>query len=93
MDKQTVRTICYLSRLSLDQNSAQKIESDLDVILSMIDELQEVDTSKIEPMFSPIEQTAIVYDDVISSDNLKEDFLTQAPNSDNNFFKVPKVVE
>ena len=44
-------------------------------------------------MFSPIEQTAIVYDDVISSDNLKEDFLTQAPNSDNNFFKVPKVVE
>jgi aspartyl-tRNA(Asn)/glutamyl-tRNA(Gln) amidotransferase subunit C len=59
----------------------------------MIDELQEVDTSKIEPMFSPIEQTGIVYDDVISSDNLKEDFLTQAPNSDNNFFKVPKVVE
>ena len=47
MDKQTVRTICYLSRLSLDQNSAQKIESDLDVILSMIDELQEVDTSKL----------------------------------------------
>ena len=77
----------------MDLNSAQKIESDLDVILSMIDELQEVDTSKIEPMFSPIEQTAIVYDDVISSDNLKEEFLTQAPNSDNNFFKVPKVVE
>jgi aspartyl-tRNA(Asn)/glutamyl-tRNA(Gln) amidotransferase subunit C len=93
MDKETVRTICYLSRLSLDENKAKNIEGDLDVILSMIDELQEIDTSKIEPMFSPLEQTAIVHNDEISSDNKKEAYLSQAPDADDDFFKVPKVVE
>ena len=44
-------------------------------------------------MFSPLEQTAIVHNDEISSDNKKEAYLSQAPDADSDFFKVPKVVE
>ncbi|MEK9649599.1 MAG: Asp-tRNA(Asn)/Glu-tRNA(Gln) amidotransferase subunit GatC [Gammaproteobacteria bacterium] len=93
MDKETVRTICYLSRLSLSEDGAKNMETDLDTILSMIDQLQEIDTSNIEPMFSPLEQTAIIHDDEVNSDNQKDAYLDQAPESDSNFFRVPKVVE
>ena len=36
MDRETVRTICYLSRLKLDDEKSKKILSDLDAIIGMI---------------------------------------------------------
>ena len=93
MDDQTVRTICYLSRLRLDDEKSKKILSDLDTIIEMIDSLSSTDTENISPLYSPLEETARKFNDEIKSDNNKELFLENAPESDENFFLVPKVVD
>ena len=93
MDQETVRTICYLARLKIDQKKSEKIQKDLEAIVDLIDGLQSIDTSDIEPLYSPLEMTALKHEDIEKSDNQKEKFLENAPESNDHYFLVPRVVE
>ena len=93
MDQETVRTICYLARLEIDQSKSEKIQKDLETIIDLIGSLQTIDTSDIEPLFSPLEMTAFMHDDIEKSDNKKEKFLENAAASNEDYFLVPRVVE
>ena len=93
MDQETVRTICYLARLQIDDKKAQKIESDLETIIEMIGGLQKFDTENVQPLYSPLEKTAFMHEDIESSDNQKEKFLQNAASSNEDYFLVPRVVE
>ena len=93
MDQVTVRTICYLARLQIDEDKAQKIESDLETIIEMIGGLQAFDTENIQPLYSPLEKTAFMHEDIENSDNQKEKFLQNAAVSNEDYFLVPRVVE
>ena len=93
MDQETVRTICYLARLEIDEGKAQKIESDLETIIEMIGRLQAFNTENIQPLYSPLEKTAFMHEDIESSDNQKEKFLQNAAASNEDYFLVPRVVE
>ena len=93
MDQETVRTICYLARLKIDQKKSEKIQKDLETIVDLIDGLQSIDTSDIEPLYSPLEMTALKHEDIEKSDNQKEKFLENAPESKDHYFLVPRVVE
>ena len=93
MDQETVRTICYLARLEIDQKKSEKIQKDLETIVDLIGGLQNIDTSAIEPLYSPLEMTASIHEDIENSDNQKEKFLKIAPESNDDYFFVPRVVE
>ena len=93
MDQETVRTICYLARLEIDQSKSEKIQNDLETIIDLIGSLQTIDTADIEPLYSPLEMTAFMHDDVEKSDNKKEKFLENAAASNEDYFLVPRVVE
>ena len=93
MDQETVRTICYLARLKIDEDKAQKIENDLETIIEMIGGLQAFNTENIQPLYSPLEKTAFMHDDIENSDNQKEQFLKNAAASNEDYFLVPRVVE
>ena len=93
MDQETVRTICYLARLQIDADKAQKIENDLATIIEMIGGLQAFNTENIQPLYSPLEKTASMHDDIVNSDNQKEQFLKNAAASNEDYFLVPRVVE
>ena len=93
MDKETVRTICYLARLEIDQDKSEKIQQDLETIIELIGSLQTIDTSNIEPLYSPLEMTALTHEDIENSDNKKDKFLENAALSNKDYFLVPRVVE
>ena len=93
MDQETVRTICYLARLEIDQSKSEKIQKDLETIIDLIGSLQTIDTSDIEPLYSPLEMTAFMHEDLEKSDNKKEKFLENAAASNEDYFLVPRVVE
>ena len=93
MDQETVRTICYLARLEIDQNKSEKIQKDLETIIELIGSLQSIDTSDVEPLYNPLEMTALKHEDVEQSDNKKEKFLENSPASNDDYFLVPRVVE
>ena len=93
MDKKTVTTISYLSRLSIDNEKEEKIVQDLDNIIEFVDQLNDAETSDIEPLTSPLEKTAKTRSDKITAKNLKKELLEIAPSSNDDYFLVPRVVE
>ena len=93
MDKETVATLSYLSRLAFDKENEEKITKDLENIIEFVDQLDGVDTSDIEPLKSPLEKTAKTREDEITAKNRKEQFLKNAPDANEDYFLVPRVVE
>ena len=93
MDKKTVTTISYLSRLKIDDEKEQKIISDLSNIIEFVDQLNDVDTSKIDPLANPLEKTAKTRKDIVTAKNLKKKLLEVAPSANEDYFLVPRVVE
>jgi len=93
MDKKTVSTIAYLSRLSLDKKNEDKITKDLENIIKFVDQLDSADTENIEPLANPLEKTAKTRSDNITAKNRKEIFLDRSPKSNEDYFLVPRVVE
>ena len=93
MDKKTVTTISYLSRLKIDEEKEEKITNDLKNIIKFVDQLNDIDTSDTEPLTNPLEKTAKTRDDKVTADNLKKELLEIAPSSKEDYFLVPRVDE
>ena len=93
MDKKTVSTIAYLSRLSLNGENEDKITEDLKNIIKFVDQLDGADTNNIKPLANPLEKTAKTRTDNVTAKNRKEVFLERSPKSNEDYFLVPRVVE
>ena len=93
MDKKTVTTISYLSRLKIDGEKEEKIVKDLSNIIEFVDQLNDADTSNVEPLANPLEKTAKTRVDEVTAINLKKELLQIAPSSNEDYFLVPRVVE
>ena len=93
MDKKTVTTISYLSRLKIDPEKEEKITCDLENIIKFVDQLNDAETSDIEPLTNPLEKTAKTRTDRVTAKNLKKELLEIGPSSNEDYFLVPRVVE
>ena len=93
MDKKTVTTISYLSRLKIDDQKEEKIIEDLGNIIKFVDQLNIIDTSDVAPLTNTLEKTAKTRKDIVTAKNLKKDLLEVAPSSNDDYFLVPRVVE
>ena len=93
IDLKTVKHISKLSRISIEEDKAKKLSDDLNLIFNFIEKLNELDTSKTEPLTSVAETTLKLRKDKIESKNIREDILKNSPEKNKDFFVVPKVVE
>lgn len=87
-----VRHIGKLSRIELTDTQAQTLSRQLGSILTYFDKLQELDTSRVEPMAHAVELNNVFADDVPHRSLTPEEALANAPQRDGDFFKVPKVI-
>ena len=93
IDLKTVKHISKLSRISIEDEKAKRLTNDLNSIFKFIEKLNELDTSKTEPLTSVAETTLKLRKDKIESKNIREDILKNSPEKNKDFFVVPKVVE
>ena len=93
IDLKTVKHISKLSRISIEEEKAKRLTNDLNSIFKFIEKLNELDTSKSEPLTSVAETTLKLRKDKIESKNIREDILKNSPEKNKDFFVVPKVVE
>ena len=93
IDLKTVKHISKLSRISIDDLKAKKLEKDLNSIFKWIEKLNELNTDKVEPLTSIAETTLRFRKDQILSKNIREDILKNSPKDNKDYFVVPKVVE
>ena len=85
--------LCKLAKLVPDPESSALIASQCDNILAYMDQLSQVDTSGIAPLYSPLERPIIYREDVAERLCTREAILANAPETDGEFYIVPRIVE
>jgi len=93
IDLKTVKHISKLSRISIEDEKAKKLEKDLNSIFKWIEQLNQLNTDKVEPLTSIAKTTLRLRKDQIISKNIREDILKNSPKDNKDYFVVPKVVE
>ncbi|CAA2138506.1 Asp-tRNA(Asn)/Glu-tRNA(Gln) amidotransferase subunit GatC [Hyphomicrobium sp. ghe19] len=93
VDEATVRRIARLARIKISDTEAKGLEKELSGILDWVAQLDEVDTSNVEPMTRVVAQKLKMRDDVVTDGEIAEQIVANAPLAEDNFFVVPKVVE
>ena len=93
IDLKTVKHISKLARISVNDEKARKLEKDLNSIFKWIEQLNELNTDKVEPLTSIAETTLRLREDKILSENIRDEILNNSPKDNKDFFVVPKVVE
>jgi aspartyl-tRNA(Asn)/glutamyl-tRNA(Gln) amidotransferase subunit C len=90
--KQTER-IATLARLNLTEEEKTLFGSQLSSILVHIEKLSALDTSAVEPTSHAIELTNVFREDVVKPSLTVEQALSNAPDADAPFFRVPKILD
>ena len=93
IDKNQVKKVAKLSRISLDESKLESLSKDLASILNFVEQLNELDTKKTEPLNSIVEKTLKPRNDKINDGKIKDEILKNSPDKNEDFFVVPKVVE
>ena len=93
IDKDTVVRIARLSRIAMEDDVLEPMAQELNGILAWVEQLGEVDTEGVEPMTGAIAATLPQREDSAEVGAPTDDLLANAPEADDDFFVVPKVVE
>ena len=93
IDKNQVKKAAKLSRISLDDSKLESLSKDLASILNFVEQLNELDTKKIDPLTSIVDKTLEPRTDKINDGEIKNEILKNSPDKNEDFFIVPKVVE
>ncbi len=92
MDKNKVQELAHLARLEFNDDELADISKDLEKIIKFCDQLKALDTQGIDPLIYLSDEINVLREDQISEGLKKEDALKNAPASDSDYFKVPKVI-
>lgn len=93
VDLVTVKRVARLARIAVSEDEAERMVGELNGILGFVEQLSEVDVSGVEPMTSVTPMVMRKRDDRVTDGGKADDVIANAPETDRNFFLVPKVVE
>ena len=93
IDKDTVKHISKLARISLDDQKVENLSKNLSSIITFIEKLNELNTDKITPLTSIIDASLKSRPDEVNHENIRDQILKNSPEKNEEFFVVPKVIE
>ena len=93
VDDKLIDSLSKLAKLKFDKKATKKIKSDLNIILSFIDAISEIDTDKIDPLIYMSDEINVLRSDEIKDEVSQEEALKNAPQKDSDYFKVPTVLK
>jgi aspartyl-tRNA(Asn)/glutamyl-tRNA(Gln) amidotransferase subunit C len=94
IDNDLLSKLEKLSLLNIQESKKEQIKSQLSNILTYIDSLNELDTSNVEAYFSTLDGgTPLREDSIRHNSNIPQDILKHAPQTEDDFFVVPAIIE
>ena len=93
IDKDTVKHISKLARISLDEEKIDSLSKDLSSIIKFIEKLNELKTDETKPLTSIINSSLKPRKDEIKDEKIRDQILKNSPEKNDEFFVVPKVIE
>ena len=91
--KSDINHICDLSKLRIDENEISIFTKQISDILNMINELEQADTNNIKPMAHPMNMSQRLRKDEAILNKDRDFFQENAIDSEDGFYKVPKVID
>ena len=88
-----IKKLSHLAKINIDSKDEEVVLSKLEGIIKLIDSMQKVNTDGIQPMSHALDITQPLRVDTVTEENQKNDFLKLGPESNENYFIVPRVVE
>ncbi|MCD8377733.1 MAG: Asp-tRNA(Asn)/Glu-tRNA(Gln) amidotransferase subunit GatC [Candidatus Gastranaerophilales bacterium] len=86
-----VEHVAKLARLELTEAEKEKFTNQLGDVLKYVEQMNEVDTSEVEPMAHAIDFVNVMREDKVNYEQTKEELMKNAPDAEDGFFKVPKI--
>jgi aspartyl-tRNA(Asn)/glutamyl-tRNA(Gln) amidotransferase subunit C len=93
IERQQVEQLAHLARIALDESTLSRTTRSLADVLALIDQLQAVDTTGIEPMAHPLDAVQRLRADIVTEPDQRDVLQAIAPAVQDGLFLVPKVVE
>jgi aspartyl-tRNA(Asn)/glutamyl-tRNA(Gln) amidotransferase subunit C len=87
-----IKKLAHLARLELNDQEAREMQGDMQKILSFVDKIQELNLEGIEPLEFLNAEGNVLRADVVLQEITHEEALSNAPQRDTDYFKVPKVI-
>jgi aspartyl-tRNA(Asn)/glutamyl-tRNA(Gln) amidotransferase subunit C len=93
IDRETVRKVANLARIEVSEADIDKHHPKMQSTLQWVEQLSEIDTSNVEPLASVVDITLPLREDIVTDGGIQDLILSNAPESVQGYFVVPKVVE
>lgn len=93
LDKDTVKNIAFLARIKVPDAELDGLAGELSGIIGWVEQLNEVDTTGVEPITSVAEMSLFKRPDEVTDGNCRDRVLANAPEAERGCYAVPKVVE
>ena len=93
IDKDTVKHISKLARISLEDKKIDSLSKDLTSIMKFIEKLKKLNTDKTDPLTSIIDASLNPRKDEVKDGKIRNQILKNSPEKNKEFFVVPKVIE
>jgi len=91
--EETINKLAELAKLEFDENSKAQIQNDLNKMLAFVDKLNELNTEGLEPLIYMNNEQTILREDEVTSEITQDEALSNAPQKDSDYIKVPKVLD
>ncbi len=93
IDREDIEKLGELARIQVSDENAQASAKRINEVLALVDQLQAVDTTNVEPMANPLGAHQRLRLDEVSETNRREAFQAIAPATEDGLYLVPKVIE
>ncbi|MBS1639430.1 MAG: Asp-tRNA(Asn)/Glu-tRNA(Gln) amidotransferase subunit GatC [Bacteroidetes bacterium] len=88
-----INNLAHLSRLNFNEEQTQSIKADLEKMIAFVEQLNEVNTTGVEPLLHMGDAVNVLREDEIKGSINRNEALLNASDTDGVFFKVPKVIK
>ena len=91
--KMDIEKVAKLARLELSEDEKKTFGSQMEQILTYMEQLNRIDTTGVEPMSHAIPIHNVFREDEVKPSVPQEEVLAIAPDQEDGHFKVPRIIE
>ena len=92
LSEKDVQYVAKLARLEVTNEEVAKYTQQLANILQYVEQLNQLDTSNVEPLTHPLDMKNVFLEDVVVPSLTQQEVLSNAPEPQSGHFKVPKIM-
>jgi len=93
VERSELEKLANLARINVDDSVFDDAARSITEVLALVDQLKAVDTEGVEPMAHPQDAIQVLRADRVTEKNQREKFQTVAPQIENGYYLVPRVIE